>query len=214
MSYNLLWWMFLINSLSIFLPIGISIVNYKRFDIVFQRFSLYLYVTGGVEICAVILGKLGYTNLPLLHVYVIVQFGLLSLVYYLYFDKKILKQIISILIVVFTIFSICNSLFIQNILKFNTNARALESVFLIFYVLAYFNLIMQEMKIKFIEKEPLFWVSTGILLYYAGNLFLFIFSNYILPAEQITINMWIFHAVINLTLNSFFSIALWIYPKK
>lgn len=61
-----------------------------------------------------------------------------------------------------------------------------------------------------VYKLPLFWIAFGVLVYYGGTLFLFLFNNYLierLPQSHQTI--WILHNLLNVTKNVFLVAALW-----
>lgn len=208
-------WIGPLSSFSIFIPIAISIFRYKTYDASLRWLSKLLYITSLIEVTAVILGKYGIVNLPLLHLYTPIEFALLSLVFYYHFDgDSLLRQVIKILIIAFSIFAVYNSFYLQSIYTFNTYARTLSSILLIIYVFCYFYSIMAQLQVKYLEKEPMFWISVGILIYCSANLFLFIYSNIILDKENLLYVMWISHAIFNILKNITYAIALWIHPKN
>ena len=54
------------------------------------------------------------------------------------------------------------------------------------------------------------WISVGVLVYYSGNIFLFILNNYFsnrVDGNQGT--LWIIHNLLNISKNLLFCIALW-----
>ncbi len=57
---------------------------------------------------------------------------------------------------------------------------------------------------------PMFWLNTGVLTYFAGNLFLFAIRNYVIIAFNDNQTMyWSFHNFLNIGKNLLFAIALW-----
>jgi hypothetical protein len=62
----------------------------------------------------------------------------------------------------------------------------------------------------------MFWVNTGVLLYYTTSFFVFLLSNNMLihmPKEAVQTS-WAIHGIFLLVYHLFLSIALWIHPKR
>jgi len=72
-----------------------------------------------------------------------------------------------------------------------------------------FNKILVELDTRYPTKQPAFWISTGILFYFSGNLVVFILSNYISNDNHLLTVAWGIHAVLMAILNSFIAVGLW-----
>lgn len=129
------------------------------------------------EIAIVILRDLGLPNLPLLHIYTIIQFLLIAWFYGLLFKRMLPRLLIPSIAIGFTIFSIINSLFIQPISTYNSIALGLQCLLGISFTIIGFYKIMAEMKELSLIKSPEFWANLGFLLYFSTNLFILILSN-------------------------------------
>jgi hypothetical protein len=93
---------------------------------------------------------------------------------------------------------------------FNSQFHALICLILILLSLASFYKIMNELPVRFIYRLPLLWVSFAVLIYYAGNFFLFLVNNYLSHGDSGTHSfLWILHNLLNITKNVLFAIALW-----
>ncbi|OJJ18600.1 hypothetical protein BKI52_23600 [marine bacterium AO1-C] len=195
---------------STLLPSILALLFFKKQSTPLKYLSYLLWVATVVEISAYILGTYKIPNLPLLHIYVIIEFALLAWMYQLYLYRFYPKYLIPIVIVGFTLLSILNSIFIQTIYTFNTYARALENLLLIVFALSFFYKLLKELKIKYLEKKPIFWINTGILIYFSGSLFIFIFSNFLVTRRELNTQMWIIHAFLNIFHNVFYAIGLWL----
>lgn len=97
--------------------------------------------------------------------------------------------------------------------QFNGYSTAIESLLVIFFVVSYFLKTLQEMQTKHLEREPLFWISTGLLLYFASSLFIFLFTNYVVTSDRILFIIWGIHGIFNALLHVFYCIALWMKPN-
>jgi hypothetical protein len=65
-----------------------------------------------------------------------------------------------------------------------------------------------------LEHEPMFWVSTGLLLYFSGNVLIFLSSNAVLHLSlEISRNVWAVHALLYTFLNIFYVVALCVTPR-
>lgn len=199
-----------ITTSSTLLPALLALLLFKKQNAPLKYLSYLLWVATLVEIAAYFLAQNQIPNLPLLHVYVIIEFALLGWMYQLYLYRFYPKYLIPVIIVVFTFLSILNSIFVQKIQTFNTYARALENLLLIVFALSFFYKLLKELKVKYLEKKPIFWINTGILIYFSGSLFIFIFSNFLVKRLALNTQMWIIHAFLNIVHNIFYAIGLWL----
>ena len=97
------------------------------------------------------------------------------LVYFYIFYKatktKKFKFWIKNFAVAYILFSITNWIFIQNFLsETQSYLFIIGAIFLIISILFYFIELLKSEKVLIFHKNILFWISTGLLLYYAGNI--------------------------------------------
>lgn len=164
-----------------------------------------------VSISGYILGSvLSVNNLFLLHFYIVFDFIILTLIYRDYLPRMYVKWSI----IVFTIVALGNSVFIEKLSTFNVLARSIEAFVIICYIMRYFWLTLKKMKIDELEREPIFWVSCGALLYYAAGFFIFLFSHDLLPFNELWFTYWGIHSIFTIILYLFYSIALWVQPEN
>ena len=153
-------------------------------------------------------------NLFLSHIFILIEFTILTLIYKKELSSFVAPKFFNLLIVLFIIYSIFNSLFIETLTQFNGYARAISGLIIILFTLLYFYKVLKELKVQRLEKEPMLWLSLGLLLYFSASLFIFIFGNYIQPSVKLSFTFWGIHAIINISLCIFYAIALWIKPLK
>ena len=62
----------------------------------------------------------------------------------------------------------------------------------------------------------MFWVSTGLLIYFLGYLQIALFSNYLLQhySVQFNRNVWAVHTLLSIVLHSCYCLALWMRPQR
>lgn len=154
-------------------------------------------------------------NLVLGHLNTIVEFLLLANAYRLAFDGFIPQRRISFTMGVFLGLALANTLFLQSVEQNNTYIKIVEALVLIGFSLAYFYKLAKEMKVLHLERHPFFWVNTAVLIYFSSNLFVFIYSNYLLLySQQLGIRIWFIHALFFILFNTILTLALWTTPKN
>lgn len=160
---------------SILIPICMFIYRNKDANKSVKIIFYYLITAGLINAFAVGLARFGIQNLPVLHVYTLVE-ALFFLIYFnSIFKDTGIKKIIKILMVVFPLLCVINFTFIQSIFTFNTYTRPLEALIITTLCLTYFY------KSGFSENwlgSPINWINVGILLYFPTASIIFILSNY------------------------------------
>ena len=80
----------------------------------------------------------------------------------------------------------------------------------------YFRELLNELRVARLERDPLFWVSVGLALYFLGYILIALFSNYMLQhySLQFNKNVWSIHFVLSLLLHSSYAGALWLQPAN
>ena len=64
-----------------------------------------------------------------------------------------------------------------------------------------------------LEREPMFWVSAGAVLYFAGSSLIFLTSNLTLfYSRELSLTVWAIHALLYSFLNGFYIVALCVNP--
>ncbi|MGH1437433.1 MAG: hypothetical protein ACRBG0_23545 [Lewinella sp.] len=203
------------STYSVALPLIVGLMRIKRLQII-QRYVLALVIFSIlVELAAVLLGRvLHLRNLPLLHLFSAVQFTLLWFIFAKRLIPPFSKRFFGGILIAFWSFAIICAIWIDGIYNFNAHARSFGAILIIIFCLCYFYQRLRKLDLDNLETDPLFWVTTGSLIYFSGSLILFIISNYILSDKAMSFSMWGVHGIFNTFNNLFFMIALWVQPTK
>lgn len=162
------------------------------------------------EITSYITRSRGINNMPLLHIYTVIEFVIISWFYHLLFKRIFSFSPLPLIAVLFVIGSIINSLWIQEILSFNSYIRGIEAVLIILYALIILYVFFFQPDAKKTVDDPVFWINAGILIYFSGATTLFILSNYILPlGYQFNKNIWGVHALLSIIMYLSITTGLW-----
>lgn len=189
----------IIVPVSVLIPIGMAASKRKYADRALKIIWYYLLLDCVVNVLAVVLANHKINNLPVLHVFTILEFVWMSYFYLSVLKDKAAGRMIRFLLVLFPVFCIVNFLFFQSIYQFNTYARPVEALIIMSYSLAYFAQ-SNDAETRW-SLNPVNWMNSGILLYFSGALFIFSFSN--LTVNEISkkyyainILMWNIHATL------------------
>lgn len=154
-------------------------------------------------------------NLFLQPIYTVGELSLLVLLYRQVLGLAWFARVVPWLLGGFAAFTLVSSLLTPNLQHFSSVLKVVESVIVLGCVLLYFRQLLNELRVEHLEREPLFWVSLGLLLYFLGDVHIFLFSNYLMGySKQINMTVWAVHAGLYMVLHCCFALALWLHPRK
>jgi hypothetical protein len=199
----------------VFIPLLLSVLYYKRFPVALKNVTYYMIAAATTELLSYIMWKQRRNNLPLLHIYTIIEYLLLLKFYYSILKDFLPKVVFIILAVAPPIFFILDSLFIENIYHFNPYARSVESLIIIFLAMSwYLKLVSADMKDLVLEKSLKF-INSAFLIYFSGSIVLFSFSDPISRLVQnLRLSIWTVHTLLTVTLYVLLALGLWKYRKQ
>jgi hypothetical protein len=144
-------------------------------------------------------------NLWVFHLFFPVELTLMLMVY-----ARFVRPLIRILIGGgFAAFSVVNVIFLQSADSIPSIPMTLECLPMIGLSILFFWTSFREMKLTRLERHPLLWISTGNLVYFAGNLFFFIFSHYILQQDRfVFLEIWNLNCLLLILRYLMYAIAL------
>ncbi len=194
-----------------------AFINYPKFEKKFRVVSVFVFLSLIVQLISQYLSWKSTNNLFLLHFFVPVSFVVLSLFYQKVFHGFIHKSILPIIALVFCLFSILNSCFLQSTDTFNSYALSLESLLLVIYSLSLFILLLNSSAKDENQKwvASLVWINHGVFIYYSVGLLLFYFSEWLIDLTVIDFKInWLIHSIIHMIFYVCILIGLWKHPKN
>ena len=179
-------------------------------------FELSLVWALAIQIIAKIIALYKGNNLPLLHLYTMIEFVLISLFYKeILFNKLKIGQYFYYFIGLIVLIIVGNSIFIEPLRGFNSNAKGLTQLIIISYSIIYF---FNRLSIDVSKKNLILnRINAAILLYYSGSLFIFVFAKILVKKSSILNNyFWDFNALLYLVFQILILIATWrlVFPKS
>lgn len=163
------------------------------------------------NVIAVLTAFYGINNMPLLHLYTILEFCILSYVFVIFFRHRLISKMLISINVFFIIYAayyaLENSLYHHNVYP-----RFLGSILIVFLCLVY--LVKNFNKIPSPKLNFKLIISVGLLLYYASASALFGFSGKLMELTRSTEGvLWNIHATVMLLMYLIFAYAYWKYIK-
>jgi hypothetical protein len=187
----------------------VSFSKYNKLPKELKVISWYLFIGAITSIIYNTMGFQKVNNMPLAHLYTVVEFTVLVLFYHRVMDKTGLNRFILWLIPLFVAFAIINALFFQSIFIYNTYTKSVEAIVIIFLSISYFIATLDKIGKSPERTSVIPYINSGLLLYFSGSFILFVIFNMTLQNRPFGLFMWGLHATFLLFLYILIAIALW-----
>jgi hypothetical protein len=201
-----------ISALAVMIPLIFAFINFKHIRNYTWSLFIYFITSLLVEVISnMLLAFHMMINLSLVaFTYTILECILISLFYYRFFRQYTRARIIHLITILFVLVSmVCAYAF--DLQKVDFYARAMECFIFTSYCLFLFYYVLKNLVFDNLLNSPIFWINTAILFYFAGNLIIFIFSEYITNhRSESYILLWkSIHTFFNVSMNILFGIGFW-----
>lgn len=168
-----------------------------------------------VEIVARTLVHYHRPNLFLAPIDTAVEFCFLALLYRRALWPSALSRRIPLLMLGFVLGSALTYSPRLDTVQFSPVQHFIESVLVLGFVAVYFHRESNRPAVTArLEHEPMFWISTAALLYFLGNMFIFLSSNYVLnQSRELSRRVWAIHSLLYIFTNLLYTVALCVHPR-
>lgn len=154
-------------------------------------------------------------NLFLMPVYAVVELLLLALIYRLTLQSAAFMRAMPWLVGGFVAYVLFDSLAAPTLKAFRPGQQVIQGLLVLLFVGLYFRKLMNELKVQHLKREPLFWVSAGLFVYFTGYLLIALSSNALLAySKSLNLAIWAVHSVLFIVLYICYCVALWLSPKR
>ncbi|RZK47453.1 MAG: hypothetical protein EOO59_17840 [Hymenobacter sp.] len=167
-----------------------------------------------LEVLGIGLALYQQNNLFIMPLYTVGELVLLALAYGAAVRSAGLHRVLPWLVGAFIGYTIFDCLLAPDLTWFKPGQQVLQSLLVLGMVVLYFRQLLHDARVVRLGREPMFWVSGGLALYFLGYLQLALFSNYMLRhySLQFNKNVWTVHTVLSLILHSSYCVALALRP--
>jgi hypothetical protein len=116
----------------------------------------------------------------------------------------------------FAAYCLLDNLFSPEATRFKPTLQLIESVLILGLVWLFLRKLLHELRITNLSQEPLFWLSTGLIIKNIGDIQIFLFSNFLLNnySKDLNLDIWAIHDLLLTALYSCYLVALWIRPRN
>lgn len=195
----------LFSGLSVLVPTIVGAIFYLRLIRFAQILYWFVFSTFILEVAVRVLYELEINNMFLFHLYSFVEVTFICLIYSELLALPRYRKLIWTGFTIFQTFSIINLLFFDEITQFNSVQRYFE-MSIIYSLIGFFAI--QAMKQRFrypIMKDPAFLLTIGLMVYYLGTFFLFVYGTEVLDDKDNS--EWVIHGIFNIFLNLMYLIV-------
>lgn len=195
-----------LSQFSSLIPVLIGLIYYQNLNKPFKRLVWFLTFFSFIEFTGYLMAKLFGNNMPLLHIFTILEFAMLLSVFINYFNISVKYYLVAVFL--FTIIVFLDAIGFKNLFLFDSLAKSIESTV---FTLVSFSFYYKNLNHNLQEKlriQPMFWYTTGILVYFSINFFQFLTLNQMMK-ESINIgyvdnNV---HSIVNTVTNILFTLC-------
>lgn len=201
-----------IADFSILIPLVIATVKNVKFNSNIDRFigvyGALILVRNSITL---IMNQLGVYNIYIYNWCSLLGFVTLVIIYSFAINNSYFKffAILCILMVIGTSFIDSDTLFNTNTEDFNEFSFVSEGLAIIF-ILFYFYQLLQSLQVPNLTKYSLFWFSSGVLFYYTGTIFSYLFiENTFNNTLDLRQKYWMIDASLSTIFNIFLALTVW-----
>lgn len=196
-----------LHSLQFLAAIAATLYFYKYKDTFLKYFIFILWYTAINELAArLLVNALHGNNIILYNVYNIINFTYSILLYRSALSKQKNKRLMLPLLAIYLVSVAVMCFFFSFRYDFFIYTYALGALFVIAGIALYFSEILHSDKIIHINKNLLFWISTGWLIFYVASIPFYLMRQYYVRLSFISISMYLIY-FLNFVLYSTFIIG-------
>lgn len=173
--------------LDVYLTLGFELVIISLFLLNFRRATLEQKLVGALilfsfpfDLWAASIQSSDENNLFIYHILTPIQYTFYAFIYYTAVHAASVKKVILFSIPVVILAALAFSVTVQPADSYNSYTIVLGNAFILIWIFTYYRETFQQLKIIRLEREPLFWISTGLLFYALGSFFSEGLMNYLI----------------------------------
>ncbi|RYY07651.1 MAG: hypothetical protein EOP43_02625 [Sphingobacteriaceae bacterium] len=192
------------------LPLVTAVINYKNLNHTLKLAAVFFALSFLIDTLSIFVKHFNMANnYPMFQFFNIICILFFGIIYYQSFYNKYIKILtlimtnIAMLMVIF--YTVKNSIW-----AYPSASNTVVSVFLILISLIYFYQLLNWQEFTHIERQPLFWINSGVLIYFSINIFLFMLYNKLQDKNY----YYVINSVTNIITNLLFAIGLFCKPRK
>jgi hypothetical protein len=194
---------------------AVGLVRYRRLGPAPRYLVPLLVACLVMEVASRTLKYYQQPNLFLAPIDTAIEFTLLALMYRRALWPSALSRLVPLLLGAFLLGSALTYSPRLDTVQFSPVQHFLESVLVLTFVGFFFHREINRAAVTNpLEREPMLWISTALLLYFLSNIFIFLSSNYVLGlSKELSRQVWAIHALLYIFTNVLYTVALCVRPR-
>lgn len=145
--------------------------RYNFLSTALRILGLALLITFFIEGYAAYLMFHNIRNLYLYHILTPLQYSVLALVFYKALTGAEQRSAVLLSIPLYLLVSLLITLYLEGPSEYNSYALSIKNGLIICWTLLYYKDVFEGLKITRLNREPMFWISTGLFFYSLGSFF-------------------------------------------
>jgi hypothetical protein len=187
----------------------IGLYHYNQLPKYLKAFSIFLLLTLAIECLGYFLIK---KNTWMFNIFTGVEFIFYLSVYRYILTSISQKKVILLFITSFILASLGNMIFFQGLFKFNNYSYSYGSMLVCICAIMYFLQLLHHTNPQPLTRIPMFWISTGLLIFYACNFFYMGLLNYLIGVSMdLARELFMIISLLNIMMYSLFSAGIICY---
>jgi hypothetical protein len=197
--------------LSLLLPIW---MGYRRWSVLQKHHKVVLWcclMWAVLTVIGEILFATKQHNLFVWNTVTILETLFLGYAFYLVIRSSKLRHFLRIGAGIFVVLAVTDFFYLSGLKAVTVYTVAAETVLLITTVLLYFEQLLQELRATSLERNPMFLIGVGVIIYFAGTVMVFLLQNSVSGVQEML--MMMVNSVLSLVLNSIIAWAFLLTGK-
>ncbi|MEZ4903443.1 MAG: hypothetical protein R2822_17605 [Spirosomataceae bacterium] len=202
----------LLADFSILIPFLIFIIRGADILLIANKIILgYISLMLLRNIITSIMAEFSVYNIYLYNWHNLINFTLITLLYYYVLQKRNFKLIAFVFIFIATLIPFLDyqSLFDTKTIYFNRFSYNISGCLAIILILLFFYELIQNLQVPELKSFPLFWFSAGVLFYYSGTVFSYLFIKDTFNNLEARNQYWLIDSLLSIVLSIFLSLTVW-----
>lgn len=209
-----------ITNLSVTLSVVAALVglwHYRRLRPPLRLVALLACFDAAAELISVVLVSRAIPNLFLLPTILAGEALLLTLAYQRALASPQLRRVLLGVLGMFLAFLASQAWLKLGLVQYFAVAQVVNNLYMLGLAGLYYRQLLHELHVARLSRDPLFWLSTGLIIYALGNMLIVLSSDYVLTHYSLPVQRLVLMAVrnlFNIILYLAYIVALWMRPPK
>jgi hypothetical protein len=206
----------LASNVSVIFPLAFYLVKAGYASRRIHLIGILTIVSAACDGAGLFLFQQGESTVFLVNTYYLAMFGILLLFYYEIVFIKSRRLMIWIGLAVYLQSFILITLYVQPFNQYQTLLWVITAIIMMVFGIEYFFYLLSARPAVNLMNYTTMWINSGILIYFAFNLFLFVITNHVFTNldQESTQAVWSFHNVNNIVKNILFAIGISLHRRK